>query len=204
MYQRNTLPDKLKNRQGLKTIGFQRIEKYTNEQRLDNNLLASSVLNDVVDMDDPGVSQDIKDSIEFTVDMSDPKSHKLNVQLKPNKTRAAEQKTLRDQIMKDDKMLSNIDRIDKNVFLLYIDNISRVNFKRKLPKTTEWLSKFVDNKDSDYKLFQFFRHHSVYPYTNINSNALWYGQIGLIEDSSENVFDYFNRNGYVTGMFKDG
>ena len=155
-------------------------------------------------MDDPDVSQDIKDNIEFTVDMSDPKSHKLNVQLKPNKTRAAEQKTLRDQIMKDDKMLSNIDRIDKNVFLLYIDNISRVNFKRKLPKTTEWLSKFVDNKDSEYELFQFFRHHSVYPYTPINNNALWYGQIGLIEDSSENVFDYFNRNGYVTGIFKDG
>ena len=163
MYQRNTFPEKLKNKQGLKTIGFQRIEKYTNEQRLDNNLLASSVLNDVVDMDDPDVSQDIKDSIEFTVDMSDPKSHKLNVQLKPNKTRAAEQKTLRDQIMKDDKMLSNIDRIDKNVFLLYIDNISRVNFKRKLPKTTEWLSKFVNNKENEYELFQFFRHHSVYP-----------------------------------------
>ena len=42
----------------------------------------------------PDVPQNIKDNIEFTIDMSDPKSHKLNVEVKPNMTRAAEQKTI--------------------------------------------------------------------------------------------------------------
>ena len=198
------MPDHLRNKTDLKTIGFQRAENYDITHRLGLDLLMSTVRDQVVDMDDPEVPQDIKDSIEFTVDMSNPHKHQLNVNLKKNETRAREQQILRQKILAKDKLEGKTDRIDKNVFILYIDNLSRANFKRRLPKVTEWLSQFVDNDQNTLELFQFFRYHSVYFKTYINNNALWYGQFQNVHEAQENVFDEFSRNGYVTGMFKDG
>ena len=198
------MPDHLKNKSDLKTLGFRRIEDYDNDSKIDNGNLKRRVRNDVVDMDDPEVPQDIKDSIEFTIDMSNLHKHQLNVNLKKNEARAREQQILRQKILAKDKLEGKTDRIDKNVFILYIDNLSRANFKRRLPKVTEWLSQFVDNDQNSLELFQFFRYHSVYFKTHINNNALWYGQFQNVHEAQENVFDEFSRNGYVTGMFKDG
>ena len=198
------MPDHLKNKTNLKKIGFQRAENYDITHRLGLNLLMSTVRDQVVDMDDPEVPQDIKDSIEFTIDMSNPHKHELNVNLKKNEARAREQQILRQKILAKDKVEGKTNRIDKNVFILYIDNLSRANFKRRLPKVTEWLSQFVDNDQNSLELFQFFRYHSVYFKTHINNNALWYGQFQNVHEAQENVFDEFSRNGYVTGMFKDG
>ena len=155
-------------------------------------------------MDDPEVPQDIKDSIEFTIDMSSPHKHQLNVNLKKNETRAREQQILRQKILAKDKLEGKTDRIDKNVFILYIDNLSRANFKRRLPKVTEWLSQFVDNDQNSLELFQFFRYHSVFYNTHKNNNALWFGQVDLVKEMSSNVFDEFSKSGYVTGFIKDG
>ena len=204
IYQHYTLPEHLRNKTDLKTLGFQRIENYSNAQRIDNNILMASVRNDVIDMDDPDVPQEIKDSIEFTLNMTDPLKNELNVTLKRNETRAQEQMKLRKKILAKDKAQGNKDRIDKDVFILYIDNLSRANFKRKLPKVSKWLNQFVNSDDDDLELFQFFRYHSVFYNTINNNDALWYGQVGAVEDMSQNVFDEFGRNGYITGLFKDG
>ena len=204
MYQKYTLPDHLKNKSDLKTLGFRRIEDYDNDSKIDNGNLKRRVRNDVVDMDDPEVPQDIKDSIEFTIDMSNPHKHQLNVNLKKNETRAREQQILRQKILAKDKLEGKTDRIDKNVFILYIDNLSRANFKRRLPKVTEWLSQFVDNDQNSLELFQFFRYHSVFYNTHKNNNALWFGQVDLVKEMSSNVFDEFSKSGYVTGFIKDG
>ena len=198
------MPDHLKNKTNLKKIGFQRAENYDITHRLGLNLLMSTVRDQVVDMDDPEVPQDIKDSIEFTVDMSNPHKHQLNVNLKKNETRAREQQILREKILAKDKLEGKTDRIDKNVFILYIDNLSRANFKRRLPKVTEWLSQFVDNDQNSLELFQFFRYHSVFYNTHKNNNALWFGQVDLVKEMSSNVFDEFSKSGYVTGFIKDG
>ena len=198
------MPDHLKNKTDLKTIGFQRAENYDITHRLGLDLLMSTVRDQVVDMDDPEVPQEIKDSIEFTVDMSNPHKHQLNVNLKKNEARAREQQILRQKILAKDKLEGKTDRIDKNVFILYIDNLSRANFKRRLPKVTEWLSQFVDNDQNSLELFQFFRYHSVYYNTKKNNNALWFGQVGLVKEMSSNVFDEFSKSGYVTGFIKDG
>ena len=204
MYQKDTLPFHLRNKANLKTIGFQRIENYDTDVRIYNDKLMPVVRNDVIDMDDPDIAQEIKDNIEFTIDMSNPKKHKLNVTVKRNETRAREQQMRRERILAMDELQGKTDRIDKNVFILYIDNLSRANFKRRLPKVAEWLGQFVDNDTSSLELFQFFRYHTVYFSTRKNNNALWYGQIDRVHDKSSNVFDEFNENGYVTGFAKDG
>lgn len=202
--QKDLLPENLRNKTDLKMIGYPRTEYYTNYERIHDDAFMVTVLSQIVDMDDEAVPQSVKDNIEFTVDMTDPLKHKLNVNVKRNDTRAAEQKKLRDEIIANDKKIGKTDRIDKNVFMFYIDNLSRAQFKRKLPKTVEWLSQYVDNPEEDIELFQFFRYHSVYYNTHFNNDAIWYGQIGAVSDMSENVFDSFSRNGYITGWFEDG
>ena len=198
----SNLPENLKGKNNLKLLGYPRIEDYTIEQRMDNELLSSTVRSNVIDMDDPNIPNKIKDNIEFTIDVSSSKKHELKMTLKKNETRAREQKELRENIMK--RQSSDIKRIDVNVLIIYIDNLSRVNFKNKFPKTVNWLSQFVENDDASHELFQFFRYHSVYFNTRFNNNGLYYGQAGKIKDSTANLFDSFSRNGYITGLFKDG
>ena len=156
--QRQTLPEPLRNKTSLKTIGYPRVENYTNHQRIYDDDFMRTVASQIIDMDDETIPQEIKDNIEFTVNMTHPYKHDLHVNLKPNATRAEEQKKLRDKIIEEDKKKNKTDRIDKNVFIFYIDNFSRAHFKRKLPKTVEWLSKYVGDTEEDFELFQFFRY----------------------------------------------
>ena len=93
-------------------------------------------------MDDPEVSQNIKDNIEFVLDVSNSDSHILHVELKKNKTRADEAKKLRQKILEEDKAKGNKHRIDKDVLIIYIDNISRPHFHRKMKNLNKWLSKY--------------------------------------------------------------
>ena len=90
-------------------------------------------------MDDPDVPQNVKDNIEFVLDVSNDNSHILHVDLKKNYTRSEEAKQLRSKILEEDKVNGNKERIDKDVLVFYIDNISRANFHRKLKKLSKWL-----------------------------------------------------------------
>ena len=199
----DTLPDHLKSHNNIKLLGYPRMENYTHEQREDNVIHMKTVRQGVIDMDDPTIPKSIKDNIEFTVDISNPDKSVLNIHLVKNHTRAASQKKLRDKIITNDKH-SNKTRIDKNVLILYIDNLSRNNFLRKLPKTSKWLEQFVDSEENSLELFQYFRYNSVYDHTKYNNNAMYYGDIGYVKNTSDNVFEMYSKNGYVTGFFEDG
>ena len=155
-------------------------------------------------MDDPEISEEVKHNTEFYIDVTDSKKSKIVFELKQNKTRAEEQNKVYEEAMKKEKEegIYN-DRIDKNMLIIYIDNLSRTHFFRKLPKTAEWLSKFVDNEESDFTLYQFFRFHGVYFNTQFSNSAMWYGAIHEVENTSTNIFDSFQRKGYITGFFKD-
>lgn len=202
--QQEFLPENLRNKPSLKTLGIPRVEFYNNTERYDDKIYMRKVRSQYFDMDDKTVPESVRNSTEFTIDMSSPHRHLMNVKVKRNYTRALEQQAIRAKILADDKKKGKTDRIDKNVFILYIDNFSRANFKRKLPKTVNLLEKYVNNKDEQLELFQFFRYHSVYYNTRFNNNGLWYGQIADIKNISENVFDSYTRNGYITGWFEDG
>ena len=94
-------------------------------------------------MDDPEVSQNTKDSIEFILDISNSNSHILHVELKKNQARAEKAKKLRQKILEDDKAKGFNERIDKDVLIIYFDNISRANFHLKMKKLDKYFSQFT-------------------------------------------------------------
>jgi hypothetical protein len=200
----SSLPKGLKDRKNVTHIGYPRVEDWDEYIKINQETYRTEVRERLIDMDDPKVPQEIKDKTEFVVDMSNPEHHKLEMTLKPNIKRAEEQRKLRKEIIDKEKEDGTYgSRVDKNMLVIYIDNISRAHFFRKMPKTAEWLSQYVDNEDSDYKTYQYFRYHSSY-YNTLYSNAgLYYGQVKHVDDTSKNVFDSYSKNGYVTGFFKD-
>jgi len=200
---KNFLPEKLKHRNDIKTLGLPRNEYYSNAERIYEDVLVKTVRDGLIDMDDPTVPDDVKKNIEFTIDMTDKDSHILNVNLKRNNTRANELKAVRKQVLEQDKLSGNTERIDKDVFVFYIDNISRAHFHRKLKKFTAWLSQFVNNDDVELEATEYFRYHPKYFNTYPNTNALFYGTNGPLLTESKNVFRTFSENGYITGEFRD-
>jgi len=198
------LPAHLKDHKQLTRIGFPRIEDYPEDIKMNKTVFIDYVRSKLVDIDDPELSEQDRSNIEFVVDISNPDHHKLEIDLKHNSTRAHEQKRLREEIIDKEKALGTYEsRIDKNVLVLYIDNLSRAHFYRKMPETAEWLSKYVDNEEEDIKAFQYFKYHTSY-YNTLYANAgMYYGQVEHVEDTSKNVFDSYSKNGYITGFFKD-
>jgi len=72
-----------------------------------------------------------------------------------------------------------------------------------MPKTAEWLGQFVDNPESDFDTYQYFRFHSVYYNTLFTNDAMYFGQVEDVDDVSQNAFTPYSENGYITGFFKD-
>jgi hypothetical protein len=194
----------LQERENITLIGYPRTEQFDEYVKINQQAYRDEVRGSVIDMNDPNVPDEIKEKIEFVVDISNPQEHKLNVELKPNVERAKEQKKLREKIIEKEKHDGTYNsRIDKNVLILYIDNLSRAHFYRKMPKTAEWLGKYVDNESSEYKTYQYFRYHSAYYNTLYSNAAMYYGQTEHVDKTSSNFFDSYSKNGYITGFFKD-
>ena len=108
-------------------------------------------------MDDPEVLQTVKDNIEFVVDLTNDKQHLLSYQLKTNESRAEEAKRIRQQVLYQDRLHNNTERIDKDVLIIYMDNISRAHFHRKMKKLNKWLDQYADDytlTDSDTVRFE--------------------------------------------------
>lgn len=184
-------------------LGFPRTENYSNQLKANKVYYKTYVRENMIDFNDPNVPQEIKDSSEFVLDLTNPETTTLNLKVKPNATRAEEQKKLREKIIKKEKKDGTYEnRFDKNVMILYFDNLSRAHFYRKLPKTAQWFSKFTSN-EKELTTTQYFRYHSVYYNTLWSNNAMYYGEIKNLKNTSQNVFDSYSENGYITGFFKD-
>ena len=197
----STLPERIQNRGYIKRLGYPRTEYFPNEARISEYKYVDLVDENIIDMDDPSVPDNIKENIEFVVDMSNPKSHILKIDVKRNNTRAEEIKKVREEVMNNDKINNKTSRIDKNVLVIFIDNISRANFRRKLKRTWSFLNKYANNQESDIEVFEFFRYHSIETNTLRNMNALYYGLDGYLTTESKNVYQYYQENGYLTGIF---
>lgn len=200
----NQISKDIRSNPELKRVGYQRVEHIDPHIQAKHYMFRDYIHDNMIDMDDPNISQSVKDQIEYVIDISDPHHHKLEFSVKRNETRAQEQLKLRSEIIEKEKAQGVYDeRIDKNVLFLYIDNISRANFERRLKKTAKWLEQFVDNEDSEYQTYQFFRYHSVFYNTEYTSAAMYYGQIKQVSNTSNNIFNSYSRNGYVTAFFQD-
>jgi hypothetical protein len=200
---RSQLPDHLKNRD-IKRLGFPRPETWSNDAQYHEDVYNKEVHRNLVDMDDPEVSQSVKGNIEVVVDLTDDDFHKLEINVKRNETRAEELKILRKKILEKDKATNNTERIDHNVLVLYLDNLSRAQFHRKMVELDKWLGQFTVEKDAELEATEFFRYHTISKSTFKSNNGLYYGQNAELNyDETMNVFHHFSKNGYVTGMFRD-
>ena len=151
-------------------------------------------------MDDPSISQNIKDNIEITVDLQDNEFNKIEIVVKINDTRVEEIKKIRKQVMEKDQE-NNKQRINKDVLILYLDNVSRTHFHRKMKNLTNWLTEATEGSNSNYHVYEYFRYHSKAHWTNPNLISMFYGEQGELFNESSNVFKTYSDNGYISGMF---
>jgi hypothetical protein len=183
-------------------LGFPRVEDWDGKYRFDQEKYLLAVRDNMIDMDDPNVSQSIKDEVEFTVDMSRKREHLLELNVRRNETRAQELIKIRKEVLAKAGQNSEVDIIDQNLLIFYVDALSRPNLERMLPKFNEYLGQFVHD-DEDSQAFQYFRYHSVRFNTYKNNHAMYFGVMGNFEDDTKNVFQYFSDNGFVTALARD-
>lgn len=74
---------------------------------------------------------------------------------------------------------------------------------RTFEKTSKVLSEYIENPTSDLELYQHFRYHGVFLNSLINNMAMYYGQTREVVDTTQNIFDKFSENGYITALFVD-
>jgi len=98
-----------------------------------------------------------------------------------------------------------------NFLIIYIDTLSRARSFKVIPKTLAWLEKFMNKKDPKRETIQFFKYHSITPYTQVNLNAALHGvpfptPEGIKEPVSPpryHMVKEFREKGFITGHALD-
>ena len=200
------LNDHLKERGNFTKLGYPRMERMPNvyktvahyEERMEN------IKEGMIDMEDPEVSQQVKDDTEWVLDMTDPDRHILDVTVKRNTTKVKELKSLRKQLQRERKEGGLPEVPDYNVLIFYIDNISRAHFHRAFPKLTKWLSQFTPEKEANLEAVEFFRYHSIGRITSKAGPGMYFGVNKIhVPDDRENIGRYYSKNGFITGYMRD-
>jgi len=113
-----------------KFIGFPRTEKFNFFPESQYKILQHNVAKNIINMEDPNISDDVKKEVEVTINFHKNPAE-INIDLKVNHTLIEE----RTDIFEDFKH----DVLSKNVLFIFIDSLSRTNFRRKLPKFYKWI-----------------------------------------------------------------
>ena len=87
----------------------------------------------------------------------------------------------------------------KNVFYLFMDSLSRVEWRRKLPKFYKWVEDRYLNKDHIHQSYQFFKYHGVGMYTEQNMTPALFGVFSSNRIQGTHILKYYNNHGYITG-----
>jgi len=160
-------------------------------------VLEKSFLENLVDMDNQSILNEYyKEKVpEIEIDFTNVDKPKLIINLHFNKSLSDERKLTE----------NNSEPYSKNILLLYLDSLSRVNALRQLKKTTKFFEKFMSYKDNyhneysseNFHSFQFFKYHSFKGYTSNNYPFLFYGQNRRVLDKSF-ITTFLKENGFVT------
>lgn len=91
----------------------------------------------------------------------------------------------------------------ENIYLIYLDAISRNNFIRRLKKSTKIIEKIIySNRKREkefeiYNAFQFFKYHNFNQHTHGNIFPLFYGNKGH-SNKGISIVKFLNQKGYIT------
>jgi len=172
-------------------IGFPRTEKFADAERwpLQKNMLSRVV--PLSGMNDPAGAD-----LEIFLDKTSEKHPKLKINIKRNETLVKEREKIQS------------DPLVKNVLVIYIDALSRVNALRQLKKTMNWFNQHMNQQSSEAETFQFFKYHSIVPYTYSNLHEVFYGihpyDPSLSKDHPLDTFvKTYKEKGFITGHSSD-
>jgi len=163
---------------------------------ISENIIFKYFLKNLVDMENKEVLNEYyKDKIpEVEVDFSKSIYGEMKINLNYNKS-LSEQRMLLEK---------KTNPYSKNIMILYIDSVSRVNSLRQLKKTLKFFEQFMSYKgasskkfpSSKFHSFQFFKYHSFTQYTPFNYPILFYGRPR--NSSIVLITKYLKENGYIT------
>lgn len=180
--------------QSTKIIGYPRTENWAIFPSSTHSMMNKKVMKEIINMEDKNIDQRIKDNIEVTTNFYK-NPPEVNINLKRNEELVKERAKLFEKYKKG--------VLAKNVIYLFIDSLSRVNFKLKLPKFWDWIGKFYNNdlEKSNEKIesFQFFKYHGVGRYTGVNMVPAFFGVYNIYYAGNHFVTNY-KKTGYITGQ----
>ena len=87
-----------------------------------------------------------------------------------------------------------------NFVFIFIDSLSRDNFRRKLTKSKKWLDDRYENFESSSRSYQFLRYHGIASWTLANMIPVQFGVNYLHEDEATSHIKYYHNRGYVSGQ----
>ena len=90
-----------------------------------------------------------------------------------------------------------------NVLFIFIDSLSREHFRRKLKKTTKFIERFMkkNNKDKDFKSYQFMKYTTFDAFTQMSAQPMFYGEkMDPVTSNGTFIIKYYKERGFVTGQ----
>lgn len=174
-----------------KVIGFPRTNNWNWELDSQRKYYNYRVRKEMINMEDPSISNEIKENIEAIIDFNK-NPPELNVNLKFNKTLSDERKKKFEE-NKNETVFSS------NILLFYIDSLSRVDFQRKLPNFYKYLEKYYKNDKYETEIFQFFKYHAMGRFTLLNNLPAFWGAYTIDSKNAKFFIESYKNRGYVTG-----
>ena len=166
------------------------------------NNLYEYVYKNLVDMNNEEIlNKYFKEKMpEISIDFNEKGIGKLKIDIHFNKSLSIERKLLE----------KNYSPYSNNIFILYIDSLSRANALRQLKKTMKFFEKFMSYKGAfnenypteNFHSFQFFKYHSFYGHTTVNYPFLFFGE----KKENKNkimLTKYLKDRGFITSNAHD-
>jgi hypothetical protein len=177
-----------------KIIGYPRTESWKFFPHSSRLNFQNYVMSNIIDMEDTSIGEEIKNNIEAVADFSK-KYPKMTIKMNKNIELAKK----RDEIFQNFKNQV----LTKNVLHIFIDSLSRVNLRRKLPKFYKWIEdKYeIESKNSDQlESFQFLKYHGVGAFTSLNMGPSLFGSWITDNYPEKYYITYYKERGYITGQ----
>ena len=172
-------------------LGYPIISNINLKNKFDNYEYNTFVSENMINMENFSKENKTISYPEITVNFDKKGNGYLNINLIKNET-----------LSKERKKLENPNSLFKNILIIYIDSSSRVQFKRGLKNLFNFLESFMkktENKKKNYNVYQFFKYHSLGPFTHINVQPMFYGN-SMISNKGIEFIKYYKENGYITGF----
>jgi uncharacterized metal-binding protein len=170
-------------------IGFPRTENYTYDDSV-HFVLDYKIMRELIDMNDPNVSEEVKKRTEVMIDYRGEES-KVIIRIFRDENLIRQRLPLYQRLGKALQI--------KNLMIIYVDALSRRHFLRKMKKTTAWLEKFYKSDHPRYTSYQFLKYHSIGYFTQINTIPAFLGKWWL-EAGGNYYTKYWKEKGAITSQ----